>query len=330
MGSGRPTDETFIWLNVVWTVVLFVALLILKRWTLVECHRIDEKWLTDGDYTIDIKGLPVTADGKPGFEVSELAEYVAEVPLRTSGERDCCTSGKVAPGESSPLSVYQIILIYNVTQVVQLADEHAADLEAERGAENRLSEAKAQGVEDVQDLENEVVAAKEETENSLAALLEESNKEPVFSGQAFVIFDKQDDSSRFSDLFRLDTILKLFFWLMPASEENDPEKFAFKGKKLLVEWAPEPNDIIWVNHSLPESTRQVRTALSWVLVTLPLVAISTLFQLWLDTIEGESSLVLMMKVVAIMFINGCIVVILIVTSGFERPQTFSVEGTSRA
>ena len=334
-GSGGTVAPDFVWINVAWTLVLFFLLLILKRWTMVECQRIDEKWVTDGDYTIAIQGLPVTSDGKPGFEISELVDYLTEVPVRTNGVRDCCSRSKVVPGEegSGPLRVYQVIPIYNVTDVIQLADEHAMDVVAARGAQNRLAEAREMGkpAKAVKEIEDEVVATDKECGQSLALLIEEGNKEPEFTGTVYVIFEKSEDADRFSHLFRLDTLFKIFIWLLPASDPNDPERFSFKGNKLVTEWAPEPNDIIWVNHSLPERVRRTRMALSWLLVTFPLVALSTFFQLWLDSIDSaESQAIYAAKVVAIMFVNGCIVVLLLMTSGFERPPTFSVEGTSRA
>lgn len=359
VGTGRTVDAGYIWINTVILAWIFASAVALKILALGERDTIDDGHVTDSDYTMEIMGLPITPDGQPGFKMEDLARYLADVPLRTNGQRGC-TAGKVDSARDEVVTEpLQISLINDATGAIQCANELHAALLGLQSVVNQLGDGRRaqetnrkllseeqgdagaltgtvppvrQKARDLERLERLVTENEQQVAASLEKLREECNKPQRFTGGAYVTFDLANERNTVVRLLTVNSLTDWFHHACTASDPDDPEMYSFMGNKLTVTAAPEPRDLIWPNFGFSEPVRRSRIVMTWLFVAIPLIVMSFYFQLWLNTLEDSNFFISIsvLRVIGILAANGILFVVMPLLSEVERPATFSGEGTSRA
>jgi hypothetical protein len=124
-----------------------------------------------------------------------------------------------------------------------------------------------------------------EIKKEIECMSNDHSSEGEFTGKAFIILDNQNEAERVANIFgmgRFTRSLNYFFYKICWCKKKKNEQFYLRDKRIKMERAAEPTDLIWENLNTPTSIR-VRKAFITYLVTF-LILVGSFF---INLILGE-------------------------------------------
>jgi hypothetical protein len=240
-GDPDDEDEAFpLWqsiMNILMMALMYVAYYLIRARQHVQTQVIDDAIVTPGDYAILVKGLPAE------FSKEEISEFFAK-----QGRKD-----------GVEVVVDKVNLPYKIKEFVEKSKTHESlknllfDKQAfeEANPGQTFQERRLFCCKKPSRLASEIEQECEEITKQLLDFIDraETGDVSLLVGQAFVTFRRQESADAVVAFWGGNQVKRFWSRLFNSCRKKKvmTEHYKFDPKHLIVEAAPEPNDIIWEN-----------------------------------------------------------------------------------